>query len=164
MTGEPARGPRGEGVGTEEIPGTEIGKEELEGNRRVASGRAQLPKGWWLWRSVWWHLVVFSELPKLEMKDLLLLSAAQICVWSSVTKGRCGPARQDQATARTSTCKALFTSKTRKAGQAAVSPHFSLPPASSQPSLPSSRVPGAQPQLQNSPSWIPPPTKLVERL
>lgn len=57
---------------------------------------AQLPKGWWLWRSVWWHLVVFSELPKLEeMKDLLLLSAAQICVRSSVTKGRCGPAWQD---------------------------------------------------------------------
>lgn len=97
MTGEPARGPRGEGVGTEEIPGTETGKEELEGNRRVASGRAQLPKGWWLWRSVWWHLVVFSELPKLaEMKDLLLLSAAQICVRSSVTKGRCGPAWQDR--------------------------------------------------------------------
>lgn len=44
MTGEPARGPRGEGVGTEEIPGTEIGKEELEGNRRVASGRLSFPK------------------------------------------------------------------------------------------------------------------------
>lgn len=30
MTGEPARGPRGEGVGTEEIPETETGKQELE--------------------------------------------------------------------------------------------------------------------------------------
>lgn len=42
MTGEPARGPRGEGVGTEEIPGTEIGKEELEGNRCMALGRLEL--------------------------------------------------------------------------------------------------------------------------
>lgn len=32
MTGEPARGPRGEGVGTEEIPETETGKQELEWN------------------------------------------------------------------------------------------------------------------------------------
>lgn len=30
MTGEPARGPRGEGVGTEEIPGRETVKQELE--------------------------------------------------------------------------------------------------------------------------------------
>lgn len=81
MTGEPARGPRGEGVGTEEIPGTETGKEELEGNRRVASGRAQLPKGWWLWRSVWWHLVVFSELPKLaEIKrSFTALCSSDLC-------------------------------------------------------------------------------------
>lgn len=36
MTGEPARGPRGEGVGTEEIPGIEKGKQELEEKQSTA--------------------------------------------------------------------------------------------------------------------------------
>lgn len=91
MTGEPARGPRGEGVGTEEIPGRETGKAGIRAKPVYRyPGQLSFLNGLFAGQFAVALLHFQSCQNKSEVKDLLLFSAERRFVHIQVSlKSRC---------------------------------------------------------------------------